>query len=250
MQRFFRILGGVVLAALVLVIASSSYFLASRRPRERAQVAMQSSDRVEVTSDRWEVFSPRDTNPTTGLIIYPGSFVDPKAYAEPAHAIATDGYLVFIVPMPLGLSVLGPNRVASVQEAYPDVSNWVIAGHSQGGSYATRYSVKKPDAVDGLLLWAARPIGADDLSDRVLAVLSINGSLDPRRSLESLKDIEMRLPADAEHVNIEGGTHEYFGDYVDELDADIADKAISQDEQTAIIVQATVGFLMRVSGSQ
>jgi len=247
MQKVLRILGVVVLVALVLVIVSSAYFLASRGPRDMALAAMRSSDLVEVTSDQWDVFSPRDTNPTTGLIIYPGSFVNSKAYAEPAHEIAANGYLVVIVPMPLGLSVLGPNRAVAVQEAHPDISNWVIAGHSQGGSYAMRYSVERPDAVDGLILWAARPVGNDDLSDSDLPVLSINGSLDPRRSPDILEEIKMRLPAGAEHINIVGGTHEYFGDYVDELNADIADEAISHDEQMAIIVRATLQFLAQVS---
>jgi len=48
------------------------------------------------------------------------------------------------------------------------------------------------------------------------------------------------------HLDIEGGTHEYFGDYVSKLDDAIAEKAISHDRQTEIVVQSTVEFLAGV----
>ena len=250
MRRFFQILGIVLLTLLVVTIVSSTYLLATRGPKKRAQASMQSSAQVEVTDDKWVVFSPRNIKPTTGVILYPGTLVSPKAYAEPVHAIAAEGYLVAVVPMPMGMAVLGTYRAEAVQEAFPEISNWVVAGHSQGGSYAMRYAIEKTDVVNGLILWAARPIENDDLSGRQLPVLSINASLDSRRSPEILDGIKLRLPADAEHVFIEGGTHEYFGDYVDELDAEIAEKSISHDEQTAIIVQETIEFLARISSAR
>jgi len=40
--------------------------------------------------------------------------VDPRAYAPAARALAEEGYLVVIVPMPLNLAVLAPGRAAEV----------------------------------------------------------------------------------------------------------------------------------------
>ena len=247
MKRLLRILGLILLVLLLLNAAVIAYFITSRGPKERAQTALQTTGQVEVTSGEWQIFAPRNTTPTTGLIFYPGTFVNPKAYAEPAYTMAAAGYLVVVVPMPLGMAFLAPNRAATVQAAFPDIEKWVIGGHSQGGSYAIRYAFANPDEVDGLILWAGRPLGNDDLSGRNLPVLSINGSLDPRRSPEILAEIEARLPADAKHINIDGGTHEYFGDYAGELDEEVIEKAITQDKQTEIIIEESVDFLATVS---
>ena len=95
-----------------------------------ALAALQSDSQVKVTTDPWLVFQPTQSTPTTGLIIYPGGRVDPRAYAPQARAIAEKGYLVVIVPMPLNLAVFGSGRASSVIQAYPDIEKWVIGGHS------------------------------------------------------------------------------------------------------------------------
>ena len=55
---------------------------------------------------------PRIITPTEGLIIYPGALIDSRAYAVLAQAVAKQGILVAIVPMPLNLAILDPNRAS------------------------------------------------------------------------------------------------------------------------------------------
>ena len=94
---------------------------------------------------------------TAGVIIYPGAFVEPRSYAPAAHALAEEGFFVAIVPMPLGVAILGGYRADDVISAQPEVTDWVIAGHSLGGVMAARYAADHPDAVEGAWLIAIRP---------------------------------------------------------------------------------------------
>lgn len=79
-------------------------------PMPEALSALQINPDVAVSSGEWLVFSPANTTqPSTGLIIYPGGRVDYRAYAPTAHQIAAQGYLVVIARMPLNLAVFNPN---------------------------------------------------------------------------------------------------------------------------------------------
>jgi len=96
---------------LVLVIATAGFLVWANTPlgpMPEALDALQSDSQVQVTEDGWIVFQPSGTQPDSGLILYPGGRVDPRAYAPIARAIAEQGYLVVIVPMPLNLAVLAP----------------------------------------------------------------------------------------------------------------------------------------------
>ena len=132
-KRWWVVVLGILLTAVIGFIA---WGLIIPKPMPEALAAMQTDYQVTVTTDPWLVFQPTDQIPTTGLIIYPGGRVDPRAYAPIAHAIAAQANLVAIVPMPLNLAVFGSDRAASVIQAYPDIQQWVIGGHSLGGSMA------------------------------------------------------------------------------------------------------------------
>ncbi len=243
MQKI-KITGIILCIALVFLASAIGYFIQSRKPGPKAQVALQSSDLVDVSFNDWLVFSPVETLPSTGLILYPGTFVDPGAYAEPAHAIAKQGYLVVLVPVPLSMASLAPDRAAKVQLAYPEIDTWVIGGHSQGAAGASRYVFRNPEAADGLLLWVGRTLGNDDLSDRDIPVMSLHGTLDRRRPPEVMAEIKLRYPPHTEYIAIEGGNHIYFGDYSPE---DSEPATISHDEQTEIIVENSVAFLASIT---
>jgi hypothetical protein len=147
-------------------------------PMPEALRALQSDDMVAVDATHWIVFRPTGQTPTVGFIFYPGGRVDFRSYAPAARAIASDGYLVVMVPMPLNLAVLAPDRALEVQKAFPNVRQWVIGGHSLGGAMAARFAYKHPETVQGLVLWAAYPPGSDNRSNSTIAVVSISGTLD------------------------------------------------------------------------
>jgi acetyl esterase/lipase len=212
-----------------------------------ALAALQTDPQVTVTTDPWLVFQPTDQTPTTGLIIYPGGRVDPRAYAPAARAIAAQGYLVVIVPMPLNLAVLGSGRAAAVIQAYPDIQHWVIGGHSLGGSMAALYADKHRDQINGLALLASYPASSNDLSDSTIKVTSIYGTQDGLATKDKIDASRGLLPADTTWISIEGGNHAQFGWYGDQPGDNPA--TISRQEQQAQIIQAIVDLLRSVENN-
>jgi dienelactone hydrolase len=210
-------------------------------PMPEAYAALQSDGQVVVDEGGWIVFQPASSQPDTGLIFYPGGRVDPRAYAPVARAIAQQGYLVVIVPMPLNLAVLGPNKAQEVMDAYPEIQRWAIGGHSLGGAMAARFAYQNPGVAQGLVLWAAYPASSDDLSVQNLDVLSMIGSRDGLGTGEGVENTRQLLPESTNFVVIDGGNHAQFGSY-GEQPGD-TEAAITQDEQQAQVLKATLEFL-------
>ncbi|UCG26058.1 MAG: alpha/beta hydrolase, partial [Chloroflexota bacterium] len=105
-SRLILVIIGVVLALLVIGFVAYSR-IATAGPEQEALDALISDDVVEVQSGDWYVFEPAGPAPRTGLIFYPGGYVDPRAYAPAAREIAAAGYLVIIPTMPLNLAIFG-----------------------------------------------------------------------------------------------------------------------------------------------
>lgn len=240
-KRWWVVVVGIVLVAAIGFIAWGTII---PEPMPEALTAMQSDSQVIVSSDPWITFQPADQTATTGLIIYPGGRVNPRAYAPLAHAIASQGYLVVIVPMPLNLAVFGSSRASSVIETYPDIQHWVIGGHSLGGSMAALYADKHRDQINGLSLWASYPASSNDLSDSDIYVSSIYGTLDGLATKDKIDVSRELLPLDTTWVPIEGGNHAQFGWYGDQSGDYPA--TISRQDQQEQILQAVLDLLQSV----
>ena len=235
---------GTVLAVAILFAA---WGLLIPEPMPEAMEAMQSDSQVIVTSDPWIVFQPAELIPTTGLIIYPGGRVDPRAYAPLAYALAAQGFLVVIVPMPLNLAVFGTNSAGSVIQSYPDIQQWVIGGHSLGGSMAALYADKHRDQIDGLVLSASYPASSNNLADSNIKVASIYGTQDGLATKDKIDASRELLPADTTWVPIEGGNHAQFGWYGDQSGDNPA--TINRQDQQAQLIQATLDLLQSVQNN-
>ena len=192
------------------------------------------------------VFTPTAGAPTTGVIIYPGALVDPRAYAPTAQAIAREGYLVALVPMEGMLAFNGVDRADDVIAAEPGISNWFLAGHSMGGVSAARYVAQAGGAIpiDGLILWASFPSMEDDISSAALAATSIFGSRDELSTVEEIDDSKALLPPDTRYAEIPGGNHGQFG-YYGEQEGD-GEPFIEREAQQQMIVGATLHFVRTV----
>lgn len=233
-----------VFVGLLLVLAIGGFVLWASLPlgpMPQALTALESDALVQVSTERWLDFLPAQGTPQVGLILYPGGRVDARAYAPLAHDIATAGFRVIIVPMPLNLAVFGLGRAADVIAAHPEIEKWAVGGHSLGGAMAAAFAYGNPDAVDGLVLWAAYPADSNDLSDTGLTVVSVHGSLDGLATPEKIRASASLLPSSVQWVEIEGGNHAQFGWYGEQR-GDVP-AAISRMEQQARIVEATVALL-------
>ncbi len=231
---------------LMLVVAVGGFVLWGSTPlgpSAEAVAALRSDGSVVVTDAQWLTFAPASTTPVAGLVFYPGGRVDSRAYAPSARALAARGLLVVIVPMPLNLAVFAPGRAAEVIAAHPEVAVWAVGGHSLGGAMAAAFAGSHPDAVEGLVLWAAYPASGNGLSGRDdLAVLSVYATLDGLMTEAERTASASLLPGTACWVALDGGNHAQFGSYgVQRGDHPATLSAAAQQGQ---IVNATAAFLL------
>ena len=253
MRPYRRLLIALGAVLLILVIAAGAA-LAVLNGRGQAQpeaiAALQSDALVtvsQVAGQDWHVFAPATGSVSTGLILYPGGFVDPVAYAPIAREIAARGYLVVLDPMPLNLAVTDIESADAIIAAHPEIDHWAIGGHSLGGAMAAEFSYNNAGAVAGLVLWAAYPAANTDLSTLPLKVVSIYGDADGVASITDVTGAAERLPADARFVLIPGGNHTQFGAYGQGLQRGDNPATISREEQQSQIVEATVELLATIS---
>jgi hypothetical protein len=236
---------------ILLLLTSAGFFVWASYPSQpmpEALAALATDGQVIVEDQEWLVFKPAASpEPQSGLIIYPGGRVDPRAYAPMARAIAEQGYQVVIVPMPLNLAIFGPMRAQEVMDALPDVQNWVIAGHSLGGAMAARFAYRNPESIQGLVLLASYPPSSDDLSSYDLEVLSIYGTRDTVMQDGSIESSRALLPEDTRWISIEGGNHAQFGWYGNQ--AGDGQPTITRREQGEAIARAIIQLLMSLEGT-
>jgi dienelactone hydrolase len=180
-------------------------------------------------------------SPLTGFIFYPGGHVDYRSYAPIAREIASRGYMVSIVEMPLSLAVFGINRADDVISAYPDLRYWVIGGHSLGGSMAASYAAGNPERVQGIAFWASYPASSDDFSSTDLKGLTTYGSNDLVLGMDNFNATLPQLPPGTILQVIEGGNHAQFGNYGPQPgDGTATLSAADQQRQTADLMERLI----------
>ncbi len=206
-------------------------------PMPEALNALQSSTSVHIFIDRWLIFKPTTNTKNTGVIIYPGGRVDPRSYAPSAQELSSLGYLTVIVPMPLNLAVFGSEQATDVMLAFPEIKNWVIIGHSLGGTMAARYTLRHQDNVAAIILWGSYPAEDDDLSKLEILSMSIFGTLDGLTTLQDINSSRHLLPENTIWIPIQGGNHAQFGWYSDQPGDKTA--LISREAQQQMVIDAT-----------
>jgi pimeloyl-ACP methyl ester carboxylesterase len=109
---------------------------------------------------------------------------------------------------------------------------------------AATFASRMPESVQGLVLWAAYPSAADDLSSSGLNVASIYATLDGLATGEQIEASRALLPANTTWTVIDGGNHAQFGWYGEQSGDNPA--TISRSAQQALIVQSTLALLERM----
>jgi dienelactone hydrolase len=239
-----------VLVALfaAITVATAGFFVWAETPlgpMSEAFDALKTDEKVTVTAGDWLIFQPSNTIPHTGFIIYPGGRVDYRSYAPEAHEIASRGFMVIVIKMPLNLAVFDANAAQRVIDSYPTVTSWAVGGHSLGGTMTAQYASNAPKNLRGLVLWAAYPASGNDLSKTNLFVSTIHGTRDGLVSPQQIDDSLRMLPSDTTMVEIQGGNHAQFGWYGPQPGDN--DATITRQDQQEQIVQATTELLIKIS---
>lgn len=207
-----------------------------RRPaKDNAIVndAMESTEDVKVFRHRrlkigrtlFFGFEPLKNVKNVGLILYPGTLVDVKAYAPIAKFLAENGYHAVLATPPFSLTVADIDLADDVINFgwKDEVKTWAITGHSQGGALACTYAKRNQGTkLKGVVLLAAYAGDSSsslegDLSETDYKVVSIYGSVDGIALYEDVVvEGAKKLPPSTKFVKIEGGNHTQFS-YVAKL---------------------------------
>ncbi|MDO5644736.1 MAG: alpha/beta hydrolase [Dermabacter sp.] len=168
---------------------------------------------AQVGSDQAGGDQARPTaTPSRALLFFPGARVEAEAYLWTLSPLVEQGVSVVVAKPRFGLALLDSRGLSTWTEAAPEVSEWVVGGHSMGGVKACAVAKDNPGRVTGLFL--AGSYCAEDLSARTdLAVLSVGGSRDGLSTPQKIADNAHLLPSDATFVEIEGMNHAQFGAY-------------------------------------
>ncbi len=228
---------GFVAIIIIIVVGMLVWSRTGTYPaRNVALSALESTETVTITQDKWIIFTPtKETE--IGLIFYPGGLVEPTAYAPILHQIAEKGVLVIITPMPLNLAIFNTGAANAVIDAYPNISTWILAGHSLGGASAAIFAENNPNRIEAIALWDSYPPNSADLSDSDISVISIFGTTNNDPNTENFNDKRHLLPADTLFIGIEGANHAQFGDYGPQKGDVVASMSLAeQHEQVAEIM--------------
>ncbi|XHH09912.1 MAG: alpha/beta hydrolase [Candidatus Bathyarchaeia archaeon] len=245
MRRRYKILIAFLIVVLAVFVGFIVWAETPPAPMQQAYDALKSDENVTVIQGQWLIFEPTAANYSTGFIFYPGGRINPVSYAPYAHAIASEGYLVVIAPMPFNLAVFGVNSANDIMTAYPNVTSWAVGGHSLGGSMAAQYINDNSGKAEGLALWAAYPPSGVNLSTADIKAVTIHGTNDGLVSSQQIYDSLNQLPPDTEVVEISGGNHAQFGWFGSQSGDNTAE--VSRELQQQTTVNATVQILEKIS---
>ena len=223
---------------LLWAVISTLWIANSYRTQGVAREVLQSSPTVSVVNEAATLqFLPTQPRGATGLVFLCGAGVAAKAYAPLLRPLAEVGYLVVIVRLPYRIAPLESHKQAAVERVfrttaeYPQVSQWVLAGHSLGGALACRSAQANPQAFAALALIGTTHPKEQDLSALPLSVTKVFASNDGVAARDRTLANKRFLPATTKWVEIDGGNHSQFGHYGHQLFDGSA--AISREVQQA-----------------
>lgn len=180
---------------------------------ETAKASLYADGEVKVWHDERALrFEPAKAK-NTGLIFYPGANVRPESYAMIMRALAREGYTVAVPYMPSNLAIMDVDAATTLRKDYPAVTNWVLGGHSLGGTAAAMHLKKFQSAYPAIMFWASYPDKGSDLSNYAGGAVSIYAELDGLSTPEKIQKATPLLPNTTQYVRIRGGNHAQFGDY-------------------------------------
>jgi hypothetical protein len=230
----------ILLIIIVIALVSFAVYVSDYYPADsRALNALSSTNFYTVdNNDNFITFTPLQNKSNTGVIIYPGGKVEAESYAVIASQLAANGYMTVIVKMPFNLVIFDTNKANKVITNHTEIQNWVIAGHSLGGVFASDYALKQ-DKIKGVIYLAAYP--SANASNASFKSISIRGSLDNlTTSVDISKNLD-KFPANTLFITIPGGNHYNVGDYG--AQAGDNNSTITREEQQKFTVVYILEFL-------
>ncbi len=221
-------------------IVSTAWLANSVRTQGVDAALLKSNANVAVFDNHdWMEFRPSSQNQSAGLIFVCGSGIAAEAYAPLLRPIAESGYAVCIVRLPLRFAPLESHKQETVDRVFrfmqgnPQVTQWVVAGHSLGAALVCRAVVSKDPRIAGLVLLGTTHPKREDLSGCRLPVTKVYATNDGIAPPDDVLANSRLLPATTTWVAIPGGNHSQFGHYGHQLFDGAATLSRSDQQQIA-----------------
>jgi alpha-beta hydrolase superfamily lysophospholipase len=235
---------GLLCTAIFVVWSVLAY-----RSSSDAHAALATDGHVAVThADGYWTFAPKIASTGRGLIFFAGALVDPVAYAPLARAIAEAGFPVMLIELPRRGAFGGADgpevfaRARAAAAARPEVTRWVVAGHSRGGLVAAQMVRDGfPGLAGGVLIGTSHPRDFS-LAATTIPMTRIYGTRDTVADTDKLERTRANLPASTRVIAIDGGNHSQFGYYG--FQPGDWPATISREAQQAITRQAILDALI------
>ncbi|GAA1061942.1 alpha/beta hydrolase [Agromyces bracchium] len=237
------VLGAVAIAVVVFLVWAHTVYAGEREP---SLDAWRSPDLAISSTDDGFLIEPAGGGADLGLVFIPGARVEPSAYLYKLSGIVEETGITIVVTHPtLNLAFFDTRPLEAFTAEAPDVSRWLVGGHSLGGVRSCQLAEAAVNGettdVVGMVLFGS--YCASDLSGTDLEVLSLVGEFDGLSTPEKVASAAHLLPADASTALIEGANHAAFGDYGPQAGDGVAtaDRETVRDE----ISSAVADFLGR-----
>jgi len=232
MRKLYKWLIGILITLLVIILGS---FIVIKNKEYQPSTAANNAAKTSTMINSTTKFQGDDTKPM--VIFYPGALVEPKSYSIWAKQVAAAGYSVYIIRFPLDMAVLKTDAASKIQ----DNKDYVIGGHSLGGTMASRYAHNNQKHLKGVFFLASYPEEKGTLRKTDVPVLSITASHDGVLNQNNYQKAKKLLPNNTVYELISGGNHAGFGSYGKQSGDNTA--SISNQKQQNIICILLINWL-------
>lgn len=196
---------------------------------------------------------PAPSSDVPALIFFPGSLVDPRAYAPLLHAVASAGYPAYLIELPRRGAFGGADdpelaqRIDRVVTGAGAPGAWIASGHSRGAVVASAVASDQRPGFAGLVVIGSSHPRDVDLSALRVAVTKIVGTRDGLASPEEVESNRDKLPSQTRWVWIDGGNHSQFGWYG--FQPGDGRPTIDATRQRNLMIQAVIDVLQQVAAA-
>lgn len=243
MKKFLKISLSTLL--IIGIAGFTGFYIWSQQTYEASGELSAYVDMDEVgLEDNWLIFEPSERT-KSGIILYPGAKVEPEAYSYYAQVLAENGYSVIIPKVNLNFAIFDINQAELIMEAFSDIENWFVGGHSLGGVAAASYAYDNLDNVEGIIFLGSYPSNSSNFSETDLPILSLYAENDGLTTIEKINETKHLLSSETTLYEVTGGNHAQFGMYGTQKGDGVA--TISAKEQQDQIVQETIQWLNTIN---
>ncbi len=209
--RRIRITGWTCLSSLLVTIVSFlTWFHIVFAAEREATLEVFRDDRLQVSEVAGSiVMEPIEGASSTGILYFPGARVNPYSYLYPLSEVAASGTTVVIMDPLMNMAVFDGRSLEELALAAPNITHWVLSGHSLGGVRACMLA--DDPAVIGLVLMGS--YCAMDVSSLEIPVLQVLASNDGLIDAEAVAASSTLVPNSTHIITLEGANHASFGTY-------------------------------------